>query len=312
MASPVDINPWQSKPRHPRVAEAFNSRPRGLKALLRSPLLGMTVLVLTLYIVFTAQHSHAVWITADGSHKVDWVAVKEDILAIIADTAVPGSGVGEKGPTLMLHNGGSGGATIRFKEELAHGANAGLDKPVKWLEKVRSKHLVVSYADQYTSTGVVRSKHRGLSYADLYTYAGVVAIEAMGGPTIGFRAGRVDALSPDAGLRETFGRMGFNDQEIVALSGAHALGRCHAKSSGYVGPWQEVKWSPDETAAKFQYKNPSGTIMMLPSDMVLTQDIGFKKYVDMYAKDAEMFNEDFGVAFLKLIELGCKDLKPIS
>jgi cytochrome c peroxidase len=49
--------------------------------------------------------------------------------------------------------------------------------------------------------------------------------------------------------------MGFNDQEIVALSGAHALGRfdkyfyffikfhefneysCHATASGYIGPW---------------------------------------------------------------------------
>jgi len=31
--------------------------------------------------------------------------------------------------------------------------------------------------------------------------------------------------------------MGFNDQEIVALAGAHALGRCHAEASGYVGPW---------------------------------------------------------------------------
>ena len=30
---------------------------------------------------------------------------------------------------------------------------------------------------------------------------------------------------------------GFNDQEIVALSGAHALGRCHADASGFVGPW---------------------------------------------------------------------------
>ena len=26
-------------------------------------------------------------------------------------------------------------------------------------------------------------------------------------------------------------------REIVALSGAHALGRCHAEASGYVGPW---------------------------------------------------------------------------
>lgn len=38
-------------------------------------------------------------------------------------------------------------------------------------------------------------------------------------------------------LRDIFNRMGFNDQEIVALSGAHALGRCHATASGYVGPW---------------------------------------------------------------------------
>jgi cytochrome c peroxidase len=29
--------------------------------------------------------------------------------------------------------------------------------------------------------------------------------------------------------------MGFNDQEIVALSGAHALGRCHGDRSGFEG-----------------------------------------------------------------------------
>lgn len=72
----------------------------------------------------------------------------------------------------------------------------------------------------------------------------------MGGPTIPWGAGRVDALDPsavtpdgrlpnaDSGpkgadksdadhLRTVFYRMGFDDQEIVALSGAHALGRCH-------------------------------------------------------------------------------------
>ena len=41
----------------------------------------------------------------------------------------------------------------------------------------------------------------------------------------------VDSADAD-GLRATFYRMGFNDQEIVALSGAHALGRCHADFSG--------------------------------------------------------------------------------
>lgn len=33
---------------------------------------------------------------------------------------------------------------------------------------------------------------------------------------------------------------GFNDQEIVALSGAHALGRCHADRSGYVSAPQSL------------------------------------------------------------------------
>lgn len=34
------------------------------------------------------------------------------------------------------------------------------------------------------------------------------------------------------GLRDVFYRMGFNDREIVALSGAHALGRCGREGTG--------------------------------------------------------------------------------
>jgi cytochrome c peroxidase len=34
-------------------------------------------------------------------------------------------------------------------------------------------------------------------------------------------------------LRDIFYRMGFDDREIVALSGAHAIGRCHEDASGY-------------------------------------------------------------------------------
>jgi cytochrome c peroxidase len=43
--------------------------------------------------------------------------------------------------------------------------------------------------------------------------------------------------SDAAHLRNIFYRMGFNDREIVCLSGAHALGRCHTTASGYDGPW---------------------------------------------------------------------------
>lgn len=73
----------------------------------------------------------------------------------------------------------------------------------------------------------------------------------MGGPTIPWRPGRIDGTHvnqtpdgrlPDASkkedhIREIFNRMGFDDQEMVALIGAHALGRCHTDRSGYDGPW---------------------------------------------------------------------------
>lgn len=91
-----------------------------------------------------------------------------------------------------------------------------------------------------------------------------------------------------------FGRMGFGDREIVALSGAHALGRCHATASGYVGPWtftpqifnnqyfvllKGLKWTPNPKSAKFQYQDPTGKLMMLPSDLVLIEDAEFKTIV---------------------------------
>ena len=96
---------------------------------------------------------------ADG---VDYKAVASDIMDLVK--ANP-----DWGPTLVRlawhssgtydkvsKTGGSGGGTIRFKSELAHGGNAGLGSTaVEWLEPIHSK---------YASAG--------LSYADLYTLAG--------------------------------------------------------------------------------------------------------------------------------------------
>ena len=126
-------------------------------------------------------------------------------------------------------------------------------------------------------------------------------------------------------LRTIFNRMGFNDQEIVALAGAHALGRCHPSASGYIGPWSptpttfnnayytlllNIKWEPNvgPKTPKFQYKDPSGKLMMLPSDIVLIEDSEFKQYVQLYAKNQKLFFEDFSKAFQKLTELGTQNL----
>ena len=121
---------------------------------------------------------------------------------------------------------------MRHSPESDHGANAGLKVARDLLEKVKAKHSKISYAD-------------------LWSLAGVVAIQEMGGPTLRWRPGRSDSPAekctpdgrlPDAAkgndhLRSIFGRMGFTDTEIVALSGAHSLGRCHTDRSGFSGPW---------------------------------------------------------------------------
>lgn len=233
----------------------------------------------------------------------------------------------------MSKTGGSEPGTMFFKEELAHGGNAGLaETAVAWMEPIKEKY------------------GNDLSYADLYTLGGVVAIKALDGPTIAWSSGRADALDPSAvtpdgrlpaadiapagaspsdadGLRQVFYRMGFNDQDIVCLSGAHALGRCHTNMSGYEGPWSPtptkfnnlyyklllgVDWKKRSWDGPFQYEDGTKSLMMLPSDLVLIQDEKFNEYVKMYAQDEDKFNKDFSIAFQTLEELGTKNLTPTA
>ncbi|KAG0641132.1 heme peroxidase [Tuber brumale] len=211
--------------------------------------------------------------------------------------------------------GGSNGATMRFAPESEHGANAGLKTARELLEGIKKKHPWISYSD-------------------LWTLAAVAAIQEMGGPKIPWRPGRKDgdvsACTPDGRLpdatkeqkhlRAIFYRMGFNDQEIVALSGAHALGRCHTDRSGFDGPWTfsptmltndyyklllEEKWTWKKWNGPKQFEDVSTkSLMMLPTDMALVKDKGFRKHVERYAKDNDLFFREFADAFGRLLELG--------
>eukprot|EP00894_Picocystis_sp_ML_P001737 jgi/Pico_ML_1/52254/g2985.t2 len=53
-----------------------------------------------------------------------------------------------------------------------------------------------------------------------------------------------------------------------------------------------------------------GELMMLPTDMALIWDSDFRKYVEMYANDQDLWFADFAKAFQKLEELGCEIEKP--
>ncbi|KAF8228843.1 heme peroxidase [Tricholoma matsutake] len=213
------------------------------------------------------------------------------------------------------NTGGSNHATMRFQPESLHDANAGLHIAREFMEKVKREFSWISYGD-------------------LWTLGGVAAIQEMAGPKIPWRPGRIDGFEQDATpdgrlpdasqgadhLRNIFYRMGFDDQEIVALSGAHALGRTHRNQSGYEGPWT---FSPTTLTNDFfkllfseswVWKKWSGpkqledkktkSLMMLPTDYVLVQDKSFKKYAKAYADDNELFFKDFSAVIARLFELG--------
>ncbi|TRX93928.1 hypothetical protein FHL15_005310 [Xylaria flabelliformis] len=210
--------------------------------------------------------------------------------------------------------GGSDGATMRFAPEGDHGANAGLKHARDFLEPVKAKFPWITYSD-------------------LWILAGVCAIQEMQGPTIPYRPGRSDkdaaACTPDGRLpdgskraphlRDIFYRMGFNDQEIVALSGAHALGRCHTDRSGFEGPWTfsptvvtndyytlllNEKWHIRKWDGPQQYQDKTKGLMMLPTDYALIEDKAMKPWVEKYAKDNDLFFKDFAAVVTKLFELG--------
>ena len=53
-----------------------------------------------------------------------------------------------------------------------------------------------------------------------------------------------------------------------------------------------------------QFEDASGQLMMLPSDLALVADPAFRKWVEKYAADEQLFFRDFAAAFAKLLALG--------
>lgn len=216
------------------------------------------------------------------------------------------------------HGGANG--SLRYSIELDHAANAGLVNALKLIEPVKEKFP-------------------NISYADLFQLASATAIEEAGGPSIPMKYGRVDTAGPedcvkegslpDAGppdpaqhLRKVFYRMGLDDKEIVALSGAHTLGRSRPERSGWGK--KETKYTKDGPGApggqswtvqwlKFDNsyfkdikEKRDEDLLVLPTDAALFEDPGFKVYAEKYAVDEEAFFKDYAQAHAKLSELGSR------
>ncbi|KAG9148156.1 hypothetical protein Leryth_014078 [Lithospermum erythrorhizon] len=192
---------------------------------------------------------------------------------------------------------GGANASIRNEQEYSHGCNNGLTTALNFCHQIKEKHPRITYAD-------------------LYQLAGVVAVEVTGGPTVQFLPGRKDSKVctnegrlPDANkgvghLRDIFYRMGLSDKDIVALSGAHTLGRGHPERSGFDGPWTQEPLKFDNSYFVELLKGESEGLLKLPTDKALLEDPEFRTYVELYAKDEDAFFRDYAASHKKLSELG--------
>eukprot|EP00195_Chlamydomonas_chlamydogama_P005678 CAMPEP_0202901130 /NCGR_PEP_ID=MMETSP1392-20130828/13453_1 /ASSEMBLY_ACC=CAM_ASM_000868 /TAXON_ID=225041 /ORGANISM="Chlamydomonas chlamydogama, Strain SAG 11-48b" /LENGTH=311 /DNA_ID=CAMNT_0049587639 /DNA_START=88 /DNA_END=1023 /DNA_ORIENTATION=+ len=219
---------------------------------------------------------------------------------------------------------GGANGSIRFQPEIGHAANAGLKIAIGLLNPIKKKFPEVSYAD-------------------LYQLASAVAVEVAGGPKIPMRYGRKDvesaegcspdgnlpsaghpfpdgSVSPAEHLRKVFYRMGFNDQEIVALSGGHTLGRSRPDRSGWgkaetkytkEGPGTPggQSWTIDWLTFNNSYftevkAKRDAELLVLPTDAAIFEDEKFRPYAEKYAADEKAFFADYAKAHAKLSELG--------
>jgi L-ascorbate peroxidase len=116
--------------------------------------------------------------------------------------------------------------------------------------------------------------------------------------------------------------MGLTDKDIVALSGAHTLGRARPERSGFGkastkytanGPgapggssWT-VEWLQFDNSYFTDIKEQKDAeLLVLPTDAALFDDEGFRPFAEKYAASQEDFFKDYVESHLKLSELGVK------
>eukprot|EP00904_Undaria_pinnatifida_P010831 jgi/Undpi1/6879/HiC_scaffold_21.g09355.m1 len=244
------------------------------------------------------------------------------------------AGTFNKDSTVGWPRQGGANGSIRFEPEINHGANAGLSIALNLLKPIKKKFPDVGWAD-------------------LMQMASATAVEVAGGPVIDMKYGRKDAEAPEdcvdegnlpAGnkpfpdadnaqdhLRNVFYRMGFGDEGIVALSGAHTLGRAFkdrsgegaestkftsgdhvARADGKAGygrkggsSWTE-KWLKFDNSyfATVPDDGCDSELLKLGTDKSLFDDAGFLPFAQKYKGSQDAFFEDYKKAHKQLAELG--------
>jgi len=283
-----------------------------------------------------------------AQEKIDAIIMEKNCGPIFVRLAWHDSGTFDKNVKGEWPAAGGAIGSIRFEPEILHGANAGLSNAVKLLEPVKKDVPAVSYAD-------------------IYQMASARSIALAGGPAVDMKYGRVDATGPeqcspegnlpdaeagengeyggDSGtastkdktpfghLRKVFYRMGFDDEGITALSGAHTFGRAYKNRSGLGkektkftdgskqmrADGSEAKYTPGGSSWTERWlifdnsyfttmpdENADPELLKLSTDRTLFEDDGFRPFAEKFRDSQDAFFESYAKAHKQLSEQGSK------
>ena len=256
--------------------------------------------------------------------------------------STPSRPQGKSSSAIVTSTGGSNGS-IRF--ELDWPQNRGLRRPLEIVTSIRKRQTKTSTA--------VDSSRLDLSLADVIAIAGAEAVSHAGGPPIPIKLGRVDSTLGDPqqlrtmlrkdtersvvettlpspaldsdGLRLFFGRLGLSNEQFVALSGAHGLGR-HVSLLGmpkaclrnltrtcldeapvllpFVAAEVDSFDNTYFTALLRWYDRDVklGEVAFIPTDVALVVDKDLRQHVERFANDKEYFFRVFTSAYQTIVE----------
>lgn len=250
-----------------------------------------------------------------------------------------------------------GGSDGSIRYELEWSENRGLKRPLDIVNGIYQGQLDFCASTSDIVTIGNDKKCDDLSFADVLALSGAAAVEAANGPKITIKLGRTDVNStspnqkqyldkpilseskrsdittslPSAGL-DSLGlrnffvkRIGLSEAEMVALMGAHDLGR-HVtltdmpksclknltrtclEEAPVLAPF--ITENPDSLSNSY-YKSllrwndrvmDYGEAAFIPTDVAMVVDDGLKKYVVAFANNESLFFRTFVDAYRKLVE----------
>lgn len=206
-------------------------------------------------------------------------------------------------------------AFLRNKFSQFNGVSSNIFLQTNLSKPMHSTLTPIATKIQNLHTQFQKEKNIFISLSDFLAHSSCIALEKVGGLKINCGYGREDKQEEASEnfpqethniqyFIQSFQEAGFSVQEMIAIMGAHSLGKAHGKYF---------------TSSPFRLSNlyfqrllnsniNEEDLILLDSDLELLKDEECKKYIYLYARDEEKFLQDFKEVFKKLLNMGHKKL----